>query len=53
MQTSLSFLTVWTSISAYVSVPDRVLICIKAKRSGVEEETWHFAESGIEKVGCE
>lgn len=50
MQTSL---LTWRSISAWVSVPDSEFICIKAKRSGVEEETWHFAESSFEKVGCE
>lgn len=53
VQTTLLFLTVWSSISASVSLPDSKLICIKAKRSGVEEETWHFAESIVEKVGCE
>lgn len=53
LQTSHLFLTVWPSISAGVSVPGSELICIKAKRSGVEEETWHFAGSGVEKVGCE
>lgn len=53
MQNSLLFLTVWPSVSACVSVPDSELICIKAKRSGVEEEAWHFVESSVEKVGCE
>lgn len=35
------------------SLPDSELICIKAQRSGVEEETWHFAQSGGKKVGRE
>lgn len=52
MQTSLLFLTVWPSVSV-CAVADSELICIKAKRSGVEEETWHFVESSVEKVGCE
>lgn len=51
MQASLLFLAVWPSISACVS--DSELICIEAKRSGVEEGTWHFLESGVEKVGRE